>query len=170
MRTLLLLRHAKSSWDDTGAPDHIRKLAPRGRRDAPRIAARLAEFGPKPELIVSSHAMRARETARLVAQGLGYPESGIRYERRIYLKGPQGVTAVVAEQADEIERLMIVGHNPDFTHLANALARDLDLDNLPTCGVVGIEFDCASWRDVAADDGRVVYLDFPKNKKKPIIH
>jgi phosphohistidine phosphatase len=169
MRRLILVRHAKSSWDDPGAQDHERLLAARGKRDAPKMAARLAERYPSPDLILSSNAVRARETARIVAESFAYPTSSIRLDERIYLASPRTLMSIVAEQDAAIASLALVGHNPGFTDLANSLTPDLALDNLPTSGIVVIGFRLDDWADIEPDAGQLEYLDYPKNRQPPLV-
>ena len=164
MKHLILMRHAKSSWDDERLTDHERPLSARGERDAPRMAERLAERGEHPSLYLSSPAKRALRTAELVAARLEPPPEALRVEPALYLAAPAAILAAIAAQSDAHASMIVFGHNPGFTELANELLPELDLDNLPTAGVVA--FDCAisAWRDVSRDSARLAYLDFPKNR------
>jgi phosphohistidine phosphatase len=163
MKRLTLLRHAKSSWDNERLDDHARPLAKRGRRDAPRMGERLAHRGLEPDLLLTSTAARARETAELVASGLGADAVPTRTEPAIYLATPGELLAVIASVNDEVEELILIGHNPGFTQLANMLLPDLGLLNLPTAGAVCIECDIERWNEIDAGTRRLVFYDFPKN-------
>lgn len=162
MKRLTLLRHAKSSWDETGLDDHDRPLAARGLRDAPRMGKRLAAHGIAPDAIFSSSAVRARQTAELVAPLLGLDRTGIRIEPAIYLASPGELLAVLARIDDAIEELVLVGHNPGLTLLANMLLPDLALANLPTAGAVAIDCDTATWSGIDAAGFELRVCDYPK--------
>lgn len=163
MKRLILLRHAKSSWSDDGLPDQERPLNGRGERDAPRMGTRLHERGIHPNLILSSPALRAKHTAKLVARALDYPADEIRLDTALYLADPEEVLAVVAAQADTIDCLLVVGHNPGLTELTNLLVPDLDLKNLPTAGTVVVDCAIERWADVRTVHPRLRYYDYPKS-------
>jgi phosphohistidine phosphatase len=161
-RRLTLLRHAKSSWSDDTIPDLDRPLSTRGERDAPEMASRLLARAEHPDLIVTSHARRALQTARIFARALGVPDSRLLVERALYLATPGEIMALIARQRDAVSDLMVVGHNPGMTALANALLPDLGLANLPTAGVVVMELSAAGWADAVSSGGRLVRYDYPK--------
>jgi phosphohistidine phosphatase len=162
VKQLILFRHAKSSWDDDVA-DVDRALAGRGERDAPRMGKRLKARHARPELIVSSHAVRAQSTAELVAKALGIKRKEIRIERALYLASPDDILGVVAAQNDSLSCVMLVGHNPGLTELVNRLLPGLALDNLPTSGAVAIDLSTATWRNAASAGAKLAYYDYPKN-------
>ena len=162
MKQLILFRHAKSSWDDEAA-DVDRPLAPRGERDAPRMGRRLKARHARPDLVVTSHASRARRTAELVAKALGFNRKELRVERALYLAAPDDILGVVAAQDDSLSCVLLVGHNPGLTELVNRLLPDLALDNLPTSGAVAIDLSTTSWRNAATAGARLAYYDYPKN-------
>lgn len=162
MKTLVLFRHAKSSWDDECLDDHDRPLAPRGHRDAPRMGKRLARRGLVPDLLLTSTALRARETANHLAAALGLAGSRIRVERRIYLAGPDELLKVIAALDDSLGNVLLVGHNPGLTDLVNRLLPSLELDNLPTAGVVAIECDIVRWKDIDSETLALGFYDSPR--------
>ena len=164
MKRLILMRHAKSSWDDERLPDRERPLSARGERDAPRMAERLAAHGEQPTLFLSSPARRALRTAELVAAVLKPPPGALHVEPRLYLAAPAEILGVVREQDDTHASLIVFGHNPGFTELPNALLPQLGLDNLPTAGVVALDCAVTSWRGVSAATARLSYVDYPKNR------
>ncbi len=163
MKRLILLRHAKSSWTDDGLADSERPLSGRGERDAPRMGARLRARSIRPDLVLSSPALRARRTATLVARALDYPDDGIRLDARLYLATPVEILAVVAEQADTIDCLLLVGHNPGFTELTNLLLPDLELANLPTAGTMIVDCATERWAEIRSAQRHLVYYDYPKS-------
>ena len=162
MKTLVLFRHAKSSWDDERLDDHDRPLAPRGDRDAPRMGKRLARRKLDPDLLLTSTALRARATADHLAAALGLARSRIRVERRIYLASPGELLQVIADLDDNLASVLLVGHNPGLTDLANMLLPSLRLDNLPTAGVVAIECAAARWKDIDSAALTLGFFDSPK--------
>jgi len=161
MKTLTLLRHAKSSWDDPALDDFDRPLNPRGRRDAPEMGRRLKARGEIPDLIVSSPARRALATARMVAREVGIPEDRIIEEPALYHAGPGRIMSVVRSLESMADHLMLVGHNPGFNDVANSLT-DSRVDNLPTAAVFQVVFDVDDWSEVATGQGRLVRFDCPK--------
>lgn len=162
MKTLYLVRHAKSSWDNANQSDHDRPLNQRGERDAPRMGKRLRKRGNQPEVIISSSAVRALTTASILATALDYPTSDISINERLYGAEPEDVLSIIGSLDDRIHCAMLVGHNPTFTALINALGR-CDLDNVPTCGMAVLTFPIDSWKNITTIQGTLVDFDFPKN-------
>lgn len=156
------MRHAKSSWDEPGLDDRERPLARRGKRDVPRIAAHLVAKGVAPDAIVASPARRARATARRLARGLGFPRAAIVTLEALYaFDDGAGVVTALAGLDDAWDCVIAVGHDPSLTAVANRLGR-LALDHVPTCGVVAIELDQDSWRELGRTSSRCAYCAFPK--------
>lgn len=163
MKRLILFRHAKSSWKDERSKDVDRPLAERGKRDAPRMGRRLKARDARPELMLTSHAKRALQTAKLLAGELDYSYDDLEIDERLYLASPESILAVVAKQDDGLDSVLLVGHNPGLTELVNRLVPSLELDNLPTSGAVAVDFDVRSWRDVVSAAAKLAYYDFPAN-------
>ncbi len=166
MKTLTLLRHAKSSWDHPELADIDRPLNKRGKRDAPIMGERLARAGISPELILTSPARRARKTASRVARALGYPADRIVVDPRIYAAAPAELMALIRGLDDRWSDVMLVGHNPTLTELANELTA-ADIDNVPTAGVVRIRFPVPSWSDIRPGAGELTLFDYPKRAVTP---
>jgi phosphohistidine phosphatase len=164
MKTLVIVRHAKSSWDNPGLSDHQRPLAKRGLRDAPVMGARLAEWGPPVDRVISSSAVRALATAELVTQEMGLPWDEIQIEDDLYHATEIEMVEIINQQDDYIDGVMLFGHNPGMTYLVNDLS-DLDLDNLPTCGVVVMQFDADSWSEIGDKLAVTAEFDFPKKHR-----
>jgi phosphohistidine phosphatase len=162
MKKLFIVRHAKSSWDDPDLDDFDRPLNTRGKRNAPEIGKRLAMRGVNPDLIITSPAKRAAATARRIAEEISYPKSKIIKEENFYHGTIQEVITIVQKLEDHVNSLMIFGHNPGLTDLANYLS-SADIYNIPTCGVVEIDFDIASWKMLGSKTGKLINFDFPKN-------
>lgn len=163
MKRLTLLRHAKSSWRDHDLPDRERPLSSRGERDAPAMGLRMKAHKARPSLILTSNAVRAKTTAKIVARILGYPEEFLQIERALYLASPDGILSVIAAQDERFADLVVVGHNPGMTELANRLLPNLGLENLPTSGVVAIDFEAEHWSDLESAERHLLYYDYPKN-------
>ncbi len=164
---LYLVRHAKSSWAERGMPDHDRPLNDRGRSDAPRMFARLRAHAQIPRLIVASDAVRAAETARLLHSALDIGDDRLEFDPQLYHASPERIISVARHLPSDVHSAALVGHNPGMTQTANALAADLRLDNLPTCGIVGIRFRIERWSDL--DEGTLSYLDYPKKSDGPLL-
>lgn len=162
-KLLLICRHAKSSWQDHTLGDVDRPLNKRGQRDAPEMGRRLRQRSLRPDLIVASHAVRARTTAGLYADQLGYPQERIRIEPTLYAATTRALLTLLRQVDPGVARVMIVGHNPEFTALANLLGGKVAIDNLPTSGIVALEFAVDSWADLAPGAGRLLFFDFPKH-------
>lgn len=143
-KTLLIVRHAKSSWQDGSLRDYERPLLKSGIDRTRKVIRFLAEHMVQPDLIISSHAVRAFETARLLASGLGYPEREILVESNIYYYDADGLYNIALALPDAKQVVMMVGHNPAMTQFANMFL-DTKLDYMPTTGVVSIDFDMETW-------------------------
>jgi phosphohistidine phosphatase len=163
MKTLMLVRHAKSSWKERGLPDHERPLNKRGRRDVPIMGERLAQRGVEVDLIISSSAMRAVTTAEAMAEAFEYAWDEIVVDERLYEAYADEILEVIEEQDDWVDHLMLIGHNPGLTALANYLSSH-DIENVPTCGVVGLRYDIKRWAEV--EDAEPIEVDFDYPKKR----
>jgi len=161
MRTLYLIRHAKSSWDNPGLRDFNRPLNDRGQRDAPLMATLIAKMDIKPDLLVSSPARRAITTAQFFADALGIADDEVVRNQDIYEAYPQEILRLISELPELAETVFLFGHNPTFTEVANRFTDDF-IENIPTCGVVRIESPAESWRSFYEGNARVTAKYFPK--------
>ena len=161
-KTLILVRHAKSSWNNAGLTDHDRPLNSRGIRDAPRMAERLSSRGVKPDRIVSSSAVRALTTARVFASELGVGPDALAVEEAVYGADYDGLMELIRNTDDHFDCVMWFGHNPTFTDVANALVRE-GVGHLPTCSVVTMALGADSWSEVGEGRLSLIRLDFPKD-------
>lgn len=161
MKRLILCRHAKSSWKDLSLDDIDRPLNKRGKRDAPEMGGRMARLGIQPDAIISSPAKRARKTARQLAEALGFKKNNVIIVDRIYDAGVDELLDIIHGFDDADGLVIMVGHNPETTIVANLLG-GLAIDNIPTCGVVALDFAVDSWRDVANAGGSMAFFDYPK--------
>ena len=166
MKTLYIIRHAKSSWDASTPDDLDRPLNERGKRDAPRMGKRLKEKSIYPDMMLSSPAKRALSTGKKIAKVLKYPKEGIKTERRLYHADEETILSVVRELKDKHNIVMVFGHNPGLTDFVNTLMNgEFDIDNVPTSGVVGFQFDVDEWRNVSWGTGKMLFFDYPKSKE-----
>src|SRR6267154_3568474 len=160
MKTLFLIRHAKSSWDNPALPDKDRPLGDRGRRDAPKMGKRLAKRDVKPDLILSSPARRALKTARIIAKKLDYKLKDIVVDDRLYAGEADDLLNVIHKLGDKLERVMLFGHNPEVTELAHRLSSEIT--QMPTRAVAEFTFDAKSWSYIGKAKPSSVTLDYPK--------
>ena len=161
MKTLFLVRHAKSSKDDPKLPDKERPLNDRGIHDAPTMGARLRKRGVKIDLVVSSPARRALTTAEIIAKELGYQAKDIVFEERLYESSPDDLLDVIHAFGEKPKRLMLFGHNPEFTELARRLSSEIT--DMPTCAVAEFDFDIKSWSEVGIQEPSKVSVYSPKD-------
>jgi phosphohistidine phosphatase len=160
MKTLLILRHAKSSRDDASMPDHDRPLNKRGQHAAPRIGELLKEEQLLPDEILGSTAVRVRETVELVVQNSGY-RGKIAFRPELYLAGSEAYLQALRALPDDCQRAMVVGHNPGLEDLLGVLTGARE--HLTTAALAQVELDVSRWRDLdARRDGRLIQLWRPK--------
>ena len=161
MKKIFVVRHAKSSWK-TGQSDFDRPLNPRGLVDAPRMANLLKMKGVKPEILITSSAVRAKTTAAFFAEALNIPVEGQWETKELYHAAMLEVLDLVCSVPDEYNTIMLFGHNPGFTYFVNEFWGENWIDNLPTCGIVEIEGDVDSWTMFTGETAKVVGHYFPK--------
>ncbi len=169
MKTLYLLRHAKSSWDNPGLSDKQRPLASRGRKNAPEMGKRFAARGESVDQVVSSPAKRALTTAQLFCEACGYSPDRIETDEDLYFLGAGSIEGVILNQDDAIDALMLVFHNPDITYFSNAIDDRVRIDNVPTAGLVRFSCEVDTWRDWSRDGASFDYFDYPKNSSGDVI-
>lgn len=164
-RTLVLIRHAKSDWGNPGLADFDRPLNARGKKDAPEMGRRLKKNGIVPDLIISSTALRAATTARLIAAGVGYDEADIMWADQLYHCGPSVFEAVLTsgDIADTVKTVFMFAHNPGITQFAYEAAPSLNINDMPTCAAAGLTFEASHWSDFPAVPHKGLFFDFPKN-------
>lgn len=166
MKTLYIVRHAKSSWADPDQNDFERPLNDRGKRDAPRMGKRLKEKGIAPDVLITSPAKRAKSTAKRIAKVLEYPKEKIVSVRKLYHASEEEILTVVQSLKEKHDHVMMVGHNPGLTDFVNALIdQSTDIDNMPTCGIVAVSFPATLWKDVNWGKGHFLFFDYPKSRE-----
>ena len=164
MKQLFLIRHAKSSWKDSEVADFERKLNPRGKKNAPEMGKRLKKRNFIPDLIISSPAKRAIDTAKRIAKEIGFDIKSIKIEPKLYEASYEGFLSVIHSIDTNFNKVYIIGHNPSITEVVNELG-DKSVNNVPTCGVTGISFNAAQWNEIVYR-GSTFFYDFPKNKEE----
>lgn len=160
-RYLYLVRHAKAEEGSSFFGDFDRELTPSGTIDAARMGKFLADKGLKPDLLVSSSAARAFQTARIIAEQLSYDYEAIKTTRDLYDNGPKAYLAAVTTAPDNCHRLMVFGHNPDISYFAEYLTNN-DIGSMSKGGVVVIEFNHLEWGEVSSRTGKFISYDAPK--------
>jgi phosphohistidine phosphatase len=161
MKTLYLVRHAKSSWKYPGLDDFERPLNKRGRKNAPFMGKILNKLKVRPDLIISSPANRAAMTARIIAAAINYPLENIVYSETIYDFSEDALVHVIKKIDASVNSAMVVGHNPATNGLANYIG-DQPISNIPTCGVCCVELDISSWSNIGKNCGKISFFEYPK--------
>ena len=160
MKTLLLLRHAKSSWDDPSLADFDRPLNKRGTKAAPKMGALMRQRKIRPDLILSSPAARAKQTIELFCEAAGLSDV-VKYEAGIYEATPQRLLEIISGLDDQVNNAMLVGHNPGFEELLTLLTGQTH--RMPTAALARIELDINKWREASPGRGNLAWLVTPKD-------
>ena len=163
MKTLMLIRHAKSSWNDFSIQDFDRPLNDRGKRDAPMMAQRLREKGLKPDALLASPAKRARKTAEIFAEELDYPRTKIDWIQELYLATPSVFSQVISRVSDEHDFIVVFSHNNGLTDFANQLT-NVRIDNIPTCGIFAVKIPITQWSQFPEAEKEFWFFDYPKSR------
>jgi len=163
MRRLTLVRHAKADTSLPGQQDWDRVLDRRGQQDAPEMARRLRSRKLKPDLILSSPAVRALSTASIMARELKVPADRIAQDERLYLADPKRILEVVHELGGDAQHVMVFAHNPGITDCANRLSAGDHIDTMPTCAVFTACFAVDDWSRLDWESGLEAEFDYPRN-------
>ena len=161
IKTLLLVRHAKSSWDNIAVSDFDRTLNDRGKKDAPVMAKRLANKNIPIDSIISSPAKRAKKTAACFAEEYGIDEKEIIYRPELYAAPPMVFYNVVRQIDNSLNHVAIFSHNPGITEFANSLT-GFRIDDMPTCSIFGIKIAINDWNDFREAKKEFWFFDYPK--------
>jgi phosphohistidine phosphatase len=162
MKTLFIVRHGKSDWEYDDVSDIDRSLKERGINDGYEMAERIRKKGLTPDLIITSTATRASHTALIFSRVLDMEEETVVFSRDLYLAGTDDILSVIFGVDDSIDKLMIFGHNPGFTYLANQLS-NMQIMNVPTTGMVILNFNVEKWTEISRDKIVSEEFDYPKN-------
>ncbi|MBA7523949.1 hypothetical protein ES705_16086 [subsurface metagenome] len=162
-KTLYIVRHAKSSWDYENISDVDRPLKLRGIRNAYEMARRLKIDCKVPEIFISSPANRALHTASIFLNVYELPYYKLKIDERLYGHRTSEILELVKSQSSDIDKMMIFGHNPDFSELARTFAKKPSIE-LPTCGIAIFDYKCANWNEISRENMTKEYYDFPKKE------
>ena len=157
-KTLYLVRHAKAS--DSVSPDLIRPLVASGMIDAARMGRHLASKMQGIDLILTSNSERTQMTAQVFCEQLGIDNQRIKVEEDLYESSPMHYLTALSEVSDSLNSVMIVGHNPSISYLAEYLTGE-EIGSMPTCAVIGIAFDNLTWAKITKKSGKMTFYDSP---------
>lgn len=167
MKELILIRHAKSDWANESVKDIDRPLNDRGYEDAYILSAWYKQEQPLPEMIISSPATRAINTAFIFCRAFDVKESAVCISDNLYESTMADYLKTIASIDNKFNRIMLFGHNPAITNLTNELNQDVLFENVPTCGIVKIGFTYSTWKDVVSKkEGKLLLSKFPKSFKQ----
>ena len=161
MKTLYVMRHAKASWDFPDLPDVERPIVEKGIYNTKLIVAELNNKKTTPDLIISSHAKRAIETAKIIATGINYPIEKIETNKHIYMADKDDIFNIIFGVKNSLDAIMIIGHNPTLTQFAN-LFLDEKINILPTSGVISICFETGDWEGIINAPNKINFTLFPR--------
>ena len=160
MRKIVLIRHAKSSWDNQHLKDHDRPLARRGWDDLPIMAKRLKARKIFPDLVLCSTALRAQQTAEIIIRELDVPDTSLVLEPGLYHGSAAEILSQIQKQEIKFEIIFVIGHNPGFNDFIEFMGATIS--NLPTAGQVGFETSSNSWQELSAENTETWFIDYPK--------
>ncbi len=160
MKELILIRHAKSSWSNPLLEDFERPLNKRGAKNAPFMAKVLKQKEVNPDLIISSPSKRTKDTLDFFIKEFDY-KGEIIFEESIYEAPYINILKVIKNIDDKHKTIFLFGHNPGFNDLADFLLGRFE-DNIPTCGVLKINFDTNYWKNISKDNSKLIFFNFPK--------
>jgi phosphohistidine phosphatase len=163
MKSVLIIRHAKSSWDNFSLPDFDRPLNDRGKQDAPKMAKRLLEKEIDIDAFISSPAKRARKTATLFAVEFKRRKEDVILIPELYHPAPPAFYTAIAQAPKKAHCIAVFSHNPGITEFVNGLT-DIRIDDMPTCAIFAIKVDISSWADFAAGSKTFWFFDYPKSE------
>ncbi len=164
MKKLYILRHAKSDWSDPNLDDFDRGLKKRGKNDIKLISNWLKEQGIQPDFIISSPAKRAKKTLKVLKNILNIKKDDIKFDSNVYEANIEYLVDMLSKLDDRENEVLLIGHNPSLNELAGFLS-DTIITNIPTSGIVAIEFDIKSWSEIKNTKGNIIFFQYPKKLK-----
>ena len=162
MKTLILVRHAKSSWDQVGLSDFERPLNERGKKDAPEMAKRLKEKGIKIDLVISSPAKRAHKTAKYFADEFDIKKDDIKLIEELYIASTAAFSSAISQLDDKYDTVALFSHNPGITEFAS-IQTNVRVDDMPTSAVFALQADTERWEGFENAEKKFLFFDYPKN-------
>lgn len=163
MKTLYLVRHAKSDWDNSSLLDIERPLNERGYNNANSMSRLFKEKQDNPDLIITSPAIRAINTALIFARNINYDFNLISIQKELYESSVKEYLSVLGHTDEQYKSVMLFAHNPTISGFADSLCKALPMD-MPTCAIVGIRFDCKKWSDLKTTKGELFLFEYPKKQ------
>jgi phosphohistidine phosphatase len=160
MKTIYLVRHAKSSWEDPKLVDFNRPLNTRGKKDAPFMGVQLNNKQIEPDLILASPAKRAKKTAQAIAEKISYPAKNILFKDEFYEASEKTLLDIIKKIDERFDSVMVFAHNPGLTQLNNLISNNY-IENIPTCGVVALECN-KKWSEIGKNSCKLLFFDYPK--------
>lgn len=160
MKTLYLVRHAKSDWGDQSLADFDRPLNKRGKKDAPFMGEVLNDKEIMPDIIISSPAKRAKKTSIEIAEKLSYPLKKILFDEELYDASSKDILHIVKNIDEKFATALIFGHNPGLTLLNNYISNKY-IDNIPTCGIVALNLE-VKWSEIDKYSCKQLFFEYPK--------
>jgi phosphohistidine phosphatase len=164
-RTLVIIRHAKSSWANPLQSDFDRPLNDRGKNEVEEMGKKLKALHIIPDIIIASSAKRTRQTAKKIAKLVDFDADNIKWEEKLYHCIPSVLEEEICGTDDKMKTVFIVGHNPGITEFVNQLSPDFNIDNMPTCGVVGVHLDIKEWNNFSIAKRKVFLFEYPGNER-----
>jgi phosphohistidine phosphatase len=162
MKRVIVVRHAKSSWDDASVPDFDRPLNDRGKHDAPMMAKRLLDKKVKIDAFITSPAKRAKKTASLFAKEFDTEKADIILVDALYHAGPEEFYNAIEKAPAKAKTIAIFSHNPGITDFVNSLT-DTRVDDMPTCAVYAVKAPIGNWNEFRKSSREFWFFDFPKS-------
>jgi phosphohistidine phosphatase len=163
MKTLLLIRHAKSSWDAPGLSDADRPLNDRGKKDAPEMAKRLKKRSLSIDQFISSTAKRARKTAKYFAEEFDVKKENIKEVEDLYMANANGFVTTIENTKNKHDVIALFSHNPGITEFANSLTTT-HIDDMPTCSVFAVQANVDDWKEFMNAEIKFLFFDYPGNQ------
>jgi len=163
MKTVYLIRHAKSSWEDPGS-DFDRPLNDRGKKNAPEMANRLKKKHITIDRLISSPAKRAKQTAMLFAEVLEHAPERVLFDPELYLAGVPAFIKAVQNAPADAGSIAIFSHNPGITEFANSLT-PVRIDDMPTSAVFALQAHCTTWKEFGTAKKEFLFFDYPKSQQ-----
>lgn len=161
MKTVYVIRHAKSSWGDFKLPDFERPLTDRGKSDASAMAKRLLSKKIKIEVFLTSPAKRAKKTCSLFYEAYGEKEDKLIIDS-LYLASAETFFKVINDLDNKYNHVAVFAHNPGITDFVNMLSRDVYIDEMPTCSIFAVEANIERWEDFKNSEKKYLFFDYPK--------
>lgn len=165
-RTIVLIRHAKSSWDNPDLADFDRPLNDRGFTDAPLMGKQLALQGLRFDAIIASPSKRTTQTLSFLLKEIKFPESKIVWDSSIFHSSSDNLIHILQSLDPSVKTVALVGHNPSMTDLANYLQSDTLIENVPTCGIVCVRAELPAWSDLQHQKAKLEFFIYPKGISK----